>query len=994
MRNLATIQTIRGAVLGLLLAWGTLLPSDAQAQQMVDRKVFVFGNSLVHHLSPSDETTVPHWLNRIARAEGNRLALDGAWGFMRNFVNDLPPQSNWSFREVRSVLNGRSFRSAGFDTVIITPANFVQYQDPDRPYDGDNPDGASPLDLAGRLIEWVAAQSPGSEILIYEGWADMGSQVRNFPPNARGLRNYHEANLGDYHDWFVAYVRGLQAQFPDRDIALIPVSSVLSRLYTETDLAPLEALDLYEDDAPHGTATKYFLAALVTYAVVYGEAPPAAMDLPDSIHPAVRENYAQIAAFIWDASQAAAQLRDRAAVEPAPAAAPVRQAEAVTEEAETPEADTTAQAAVAAPAPVVAVQGPPLTDPVLAMGLNGVADYSAQHAFLDVMKTARPWIGHLNGQWGGFEIERLVAEGYLDENGWPLRIPPEVDRLESFLMTDLPTTAQSFAGRYVLTYEGEGRLEVAGRVSNVRYGKNQIRFDFTPGEGLVAIVLKRTDPGGKGNHIRNITVVHEDHQELVRLGETFNPDWLRLVSDMRVLRFMDWGVTNGSPQETLADRPLPGDFTYVWRGVPVEVMIDLANQVGADPWFTIPHMVDDAYVRAYAGVVLERLDPTLKAYVEYSNELWNFMFPQTQWVMEQSHARWGEEAAPDSWMQFAGMRAAQVMDLWTEVFADQAEARLVRVVATHTGWPGLEEGLLDAPLWQAEAAGNRAPVESFDAYAVTGYFGHEMGTDDFAPQILAWLDEGEDVARREVTRALREGSLKELIGEIFPYHAQLAARHGMRLVMYEGGTHVAGLGEWTNDERLTDFFSSYNYSPEMAGIYTDLLAGWDAAGGTLFNAFVDVGAPSRWGSWGHLRYLGDSNPRWDALMAYNTAGRVTWESRAPGTFDNGVLRVAPEAGGRVEAMHPRDILMGGRGDDVLVATGCCVRMHGGAGDNTALLPGGPDRYDFLWLGDVMLVSDKTGSGGEMRLANIQRITFADAPDQPMELTPPAPETEG
>ena len=52
------------------------------------------------------------------------------------------------------------------------------------------------------------------------------------------------------------------------------------------------------------------------------------------------------------------------------------------------------------------------------------------------------------------------------------------------------------------------------------------------------------------------------------------------------------------------------------------------------------------------------------------------------------------------------------------------------------------------------------------------------------------------------------------------------------------------------------------------------------------------------------------------------------------------------------------------------------------------------RPSFLWLGDVMLVSDKTGSGGEMRLANIQRITFADAPDQPMELTPPAPETEG
>ncbi|MDX5402185.1 MAG: hypothetical protein LPK02_08280, partial [Rhodobacterales bacterium] len=68
---------IGGALLALLLAWGALFPGTASAQQMVDRKVFVFGNSLVHHLSNSDETTVPHWLNRLARAGGNRLALDG-----------------------------------------------------------------------------------------------------------------------------------------------------------------------------------------------------------------------------------------------------------------------------------------------------------------------------------------------------------------------------------------------------------------------------------------------------------------------------------------------------------------------------------------------------------------------------------------------------------------------------------------------------------------------------------------------------------------------------------------------------------------------------------------------------------------------------------------------------------------------------------------------------------------------------------------------------
>jgi hypothetical protein len=995
MQKTAIKAMIRGAFLAVVLAVATHLPNQGQAQQMQDRKVYVFGNSLVHHLSSSDETTVPHWLNRIARADGNRLSLDGSWGFMRNFVNDLPPNPNWSFREVRSALNGRSFRSAGLDAVVITPANFVQYQAPDRPYEGDNPDGASPLDLAARLIDWTLGQSPGSRILVYEGWADMDSQIRRFPPNARALRGYHEGNLGAYHDWFVSYVRGLQAQFPGRDIAMIPVSSVLARLYTQTDLAPLEALELYEDGAPHGTANTYFLAALVTYAVLYDKAPPAAMDLPDSIHPTIRANYAQIADFIWTASQGAAQLRDRAEVAPAPVApAPVAPAAAPDPAPTRTAAADPAPTAPVAPAVSVAASADPVADPVLAMGLNGVADWSTQYAFIDVMKTARPWIGHLRGQWGGFEIDRLQAEGYLDAQGWPLRIPREVDRLEAFILTDLPSDATSMAGRYVLTYEGDGKLEVAGRVSRVRYGPNRIAFDFTPGEGLVSITLKRTDPGGKGNHIRNIRVVREDHLELARLGEVFNPAWLAKVQDLRALRFMDWGFTNGSPQQGVGDRPLVDDFSYVWRGVPLEVMADLANLVGADPWFTVPHMADDALVRVMAEVVRDHLDPSLKAYVEYSNELWNFMFPQTHWAVQQANARWGQDAAPDAWMQFAGLRAAQVMGIWSDTFGDQAEARLVRVVATHTGWPGLEEGLLEAPLWRAEAAGNPAPVDSFDAYAVTGYFGHEMGTDDFAPQILDWLDEGEDVARREVTRALLAGSVKELLTELLPYQADLAARHGMRLVMYEGGTHVAGLGEWTENARLTDFFTSYNYSPEMGAIYTELLAGWDALGGTLFNAFVDVGHPTRWGSWGHLRHLGDSNPRWDALMAYNAAGGVTWEARAPGTFLNGVMRHAPEGGGRIAATHPRDILLGGPGDDLLVAMGCCVRMHGGAGVNTALLAGTPEAYDFLWMGDVMLVTARDGRAGEMRLADIQRITFADAPDMVMELTPPKPETEG
>ena len=87
---------------------------------------------------------------------------------------------------------------------------------------------------------------------------------------------------------------------------------------------------------------------------------------------------------------------------------------------------------------------------------------------------------------------------------------------------------------------------------------------------------------------------------------------------------------------------------------------------------------------------------------------------------------------------------------------------------------------------------------------------------------------------------LPEGSVAHLVDELFTYHADVAGRHGLDLVMYEGGTHVVAGPEWHEDADLTAFLMHLNYTPEMADLYATLLDGWRAAGGGLFNAFVDV----------------------------------------------------------------------------------------------------------------------------------------------------------
>jgi hypothetical protein len=243
------------------------------------------------------------------------------------------------------------------------------------------------------------------------------------------------------------------------------------------------------------------------------------------------------------------------------------------------------------------------------------------------------------------------------------------------------------------------------------------------------------------------------------------------------------------------------------------------------------------------------------------------------------------------------MRAAEVADIWADVFGDSAKTRLTRVISTQTGWIGLEDQILDAPLSVAE--GHKKPVDSFDAYAVTGYFSAGLGSDDRASLLNGWLTDSRAFAaanadkqgltgqpRADFITANRfdlatnlaaselengsitgqvDGSLSNLVAEVLPHHAVVAKQRGLTLMMYEGGTHVVANGGLLDDAEITAFFQHLNYSRQMGTLYDHLLAGWAKLTPAPFNAFVDVYTPSKWGSWGGLRHLGDDNPRWQVL---------------------------------------------------------------------------------------------------------------------------------
>lgn len=258
---------------------------------------YIFGNSLVNFSEGNTQTNIAVWMDAMAEAAGNSYAISGGYGFLRQFADRDTPGSEWGFNGVEAAWDSESqgFDQADLSSVVITPANFIQDQAPGANYAGDI---RSPVDATLDVIADVQAAQPEARIYIYEGWADMAGFVGDVPAQPAALDAYHAYNTGAYHNWFTSYVDQINAADPDAQATLIPVGSVLSELMT-TVLSDVSPQSLYVDTAPHGTETLYFLASMVTYSAVYGEAPPSNYNVPGNIDPAVAALYPELAQAIF-----------------------------------------------------------------------------------------------------------------------------------------------------------------------------------------------------------------------------------------------------------------------------------------------------------------------------------------------------------------------------------------------------------------------------------------------------------------------------------------------------------------------------------------------------------------------------------------------------------------------------------------------------------------------------------------------------------------------
>lgn len=281
-----------------------LWPFTSKAQTD-DIRLYAFAHSLIDHRppaieTPNDETTVIYWIQDIVDQTSNSFAGGGQFGFLENHIN-LPPAAILGYNNVTGVWDQEeeTFAEANINTILLTAGNFIQYVPVDGPYPLD--ESTTVIELTSTIFDWVNQEAPSARYFIYANWPEMDLQQAYPPtqPNSSEVADYHAQTLGSFSDWWLDYQNKMLIARPHLNTRLIPVGNLISRIVTEVIPGQVPFDELYEDSSPHGRASLYFLAGMISYAAIYGEEIPVSYAPSDIVHTGIRANLQTIKSFIW-----------------------------------------------------------------------------------------------------------------------------------------------------------------------------------------------------------------------------------------------------------------------------------------------------------------------------------------------------------------------------------------------------------------------------------------------------------------------------------------------------------------------------------------------------------------------------------------------------------------------------------------------------------------------------------------------------------------------
>jgi hypothetical protein len=434
----------------------------------------------------------------------------------------------------------------------------------------------------------------------------------------------------------------------------------------------------------------------------------------------------------------------------------------------------------------------------------------SDRTFANLAYASGPWRDPSAG-WGNMDVSKLDAAGYPKSSGVLfLVIPPSV---QAGVNTPIKCT---WSGTATAGVDGDRQGEIVGAQSLTVTWKG--RSGPTPSLYVAFSNISASDP------LRNL----DCRETSLVTSNQFDPALIESLRPFSVLRFLDWSAANDNPPSvTWATRTTPDLLTQNGvDGISIEQMIDLANAVGSDPWFTVPWNADDDYIRRMGELVRDRLGQNHRAYFELSNEVWNFQFSAANQALAEGLA---EGLATDKYTNHLyryAEKSTAMHKILTDVFKDNP-ARLVRVVSSQNGNPWVAARIMefgDTANW-------------VDALATAPYFGNSFFDGANAdvtdlPTLFASLEQ------------MRLDTLKQTID-----NKAVATRYGKRFITYEAGQHIVTSAK-------LDIARQMQRSPLMYDIYKRYLTDWYAQIGDTMVLYSATGEISVNGSWGLREYAG------------------------------------------------------------------------------------------------------------------------------------------
>jgi len=519
----------------------------------------------------------------------------------------------------------------------------------------------------------------------------------------------------------------------------------------------------------------------------------------------------------------------------------------------------------------------------IGINTNEIYEQDSSIPFIDLMRVATPF--HENIRCRAQDRPCLTsAKVEYDEAGWPNKLnggTAGVFFLRNVQLAALPS------GDFTVLYDGEGKLEYLHNIEVVSQKSGEDTIKFTErADGFMTAALKIVE-SNPNKPLRNIRILmpggicHDNPYQQVadasscKKGSTFlafkkhyakilfNPDYLNFMKDFSVIRFMPMSGVTRNPHVKWDKRPTMDEPTwggiYGSRGAPLEVQIELANRLQADPWLNVPHGADDDYMYKFAIYVHDNLSPDLTPHIEYSNEAWNANFVHNEHMQKMGIAEKLDKDALTAGYKYYAKRSVEFFDIWDDVYG--GHEKLVRIIGGWDTRPDIS-GIILA---------YNDTYKSVDAVAIAPYVGgnirgfRESKTVDDIFHLLS-----DKKSYRSLPKIIHE--LKK--------HAKLAEEFGVSLIAYEGGQ---GLVDWAAKDYTkhpNPLFFAANRDSRMGEMYQDLYSQWRELGADLFVAFSAPRTCNANGCWGlkeHIRQDIDDAPKLKASLAYMKKNKRWWD---------------------------------------------------------------------------------------------------------------------